>query len=126
MMFAASGSTLHNVMTRLTHFRIGGLVSRTQNWPSPFLTKDSSRSSYSLVISTEMMPSVTTVEQDPVTGRPHSLSLVIRIRGILKGVKQCELTSSYPPSPPRPGTSHTGPTVRPGPPGPCPDPGCRS
>src|SRR5678816_3290576 len=85
MMLTISGSTLQNVSTRLIHFRIGGLVSRTQKVPSPFLTKNSSRSSYSLVISTEMMPSLTTVEH-PVIGVPHEFNCVTRTLGTFQGV----------------------------------------
>src|SRR5262245_19041510 len=85
MMLTISGSTLQKVMTRLSHFKIGGLVSFTQKLPSPFLTKNSSRSSYSLVMATEMMPSLTTVEQ-PVTACPQEFTLVTRTRGIFHGV----------------------------------------
>src|SRR5262245_45242810 len=83
MMLYNSGSTLQNVSTRLIHFRIGGLVSRTQKSPLPFLTKNSWRASYSLVKATEMMPSLTTVEQ-PVTGIPHEFSWVTRTFGIFQ------------------------------------------
>src|SRR5678815_261270 len=85
MMLTISGSTRQKDNSRLIHFRIGGLVSRTQKLPSPFLTKNSSRSSYSLVIAGEMMPSVTTVEH-PVLGVPHEFNCVTRTLGTFQGV----------------------------------------
>ncbi len=90
------GSTSHMVMVRLIHLRIGGSVSLTQKTPSPFFLKKSSRSSYSLAISTVMVPSVTTVEHSPSTGTPHSSSRVARRRGTLNGVAQMVAISHLP------------------------------
>src|SRR5687768_18276339 len=96
MRFTRYGSTLQNVIVRLIHLRIGGSVSLTQKTPSPFFLKKSSRSSYSLAISTVIVPSVTTVEHEPSTTLPHSSRRVARRRGTLNGVAQMVAISHLP------------------------------
>jgi hypothetical protein len=76
----SSGSTLQKSMSVVSHCSWSGELSLMQSFPSPFFCTYVSPDWVTALMSTLIMPSVTTVDEEPITGLPQASSKVARTR----------------------------------------------